>query len=198
MSFKHQVLHRDGSPKVYESPSISGEYLYFTSRTDDIDNKIVGKGPKLFLENTNALEEKHIIGQFLEDIQVKDAYVFWEGATWGDSLTVEVVLPANTPYPSDRGNINIIDGNIVPCTTSQIPDSTWTGTHMYFPIDVSLIRFINEFMLNGSNSVGTVLKSKGVALIKKELQIKMILKSETSNPNLKMGLIVELYRDNTI
>lgn len=200
MAIRHDILHRDGAKKVYESPAIAGQYLYFTNRGDDILNGIVGKGNHFFIENPNALPEASVKAQFTEDIQLKDAYIFWEGAVWGDSLTFEVELPANTLFLSatDQGNVNIVDGLPVAITTSITPDATWTGTHLFFPIDIILIRFVNEFGLNGTNSVGTILESTGVALINKELKIKMSLKSDTNNPNIKISVMAEVYRETTI
>lgn len=200
MAIKHDILHRDGTKKVYESPATLGQYLYFTNKGDDIVNGIVGKGTKLFIENPDALNEKSLEIQFLEDIQLKDAYIFWEGAVWGDSLSFEVVLPAGTLFPSatNQGTVNIVEGVPTPVTESQVPDDTWTGTHMLFPVDVPLIRFVNEIALNGTNSVGTVLESTGVALINKELKLKMIYKSETNNPDIKLAVTAELYREHTL
>ena len=200
MAIKHEILHRDGAKKVYESPAMTGQYLYFTNRGDDIENGIVGKGNKLFIDNTAGLESNSVSIQFLEDIQLKDAYVFWENAVWGDAITIEVVLPKNTLFESntDQGNVNVIDGVVTPVTASHTPDATWTGSHMFFPIDVPLVRFFNEISLNGTNMVGTIFESKGVALINKELQLKMTVTSETKNSNIKLALTAELYRENTI
>jgi len=198
MALNHNVLHRDGSKKVYESPAISGQYLYFTSSGDDIQNKIIGKGEKFFIENIEALNEKIIYAQFLEDIQLKDAYIFWENAVWGDSISIEVELPANTPLETEYGNARIIDGVPTYITSSQTPDKTWTGTHLLSPVDIVLVRFVNSLLIHGSNTVGTVLESTGVAKIKKELKLKMRFNSETNNSNIKISLMAELYRTKTI
>jgi hypothetical protein len=200
MGLKHNILHRDGAPKVYESPAMTGQYIYFTNRGDDMENGMVGEGQKLFIENIEGLEEQSVKIQFLEDIQIKDAYVFWENAVWGDSISIEVILPANTLFESNtnHGNVIVVDGVPTPVTESQVPDDTWTGTHMYFPTDVSLIRFCNEIALNGTNTVGTIFESKGVALINKELQLKMIVKSETKNKDIKLAITAEIYRERTL
>ena len=200
MGIKFDILHRDGTQKVYESPAIAGQYLVFTSKGDDIVNNTVGNGSQFFIENPNGLDEVAVDVQFMEDIQVKDAYFFWENANWGDSISIEAILPANTLFPSltNTGNINIIDGNITPVTSSMTPDETWTGSHMYFPIDVTLIKFVNEMMIHGTNIVGTILESKGVAYLPKMLKFKMVYKSTTKNPNIKLSALAEVYRNTTI
>jgi len=200
MGIRHNILHRDGTKKVYESPAMSGQYIYFTSRGDDMENKIIGKGSKFYLDNVDGLESKSVSIQFLEDTQVKDSYLMWENAVWGDTVTIEVMLPKDTLMlsPTNQGNVNVINGSPEAVTESQAPDETWTGTHIYFPVDVSLVRFVNEIMINGTNNMGMILESKGVALVQKELQLKMTLKSETKNTSIKLGVIAELYRVNTI
>jgi hypothetical protein len=200
MAIKHNILHRDGSKKVFESPAYGGQYIYFSNRGDDIDNNVIGKGEQFSIDNASADTEKYISAQFLEDVQIKDAYIFWENAVWGDSIGVEIELPANTLFPSllNTGNVDVIDGNITAVTSSQIPDKTWTGSHMYFPIDVSIVRFVNEFPINGTNIMGTVLESKSAALLDKRLKLKLVLKSPSANPKLKVSVVAELYRTDTI
>jgi len=200
MALTHNILHRDGSKKVFESPAYTGQYIYFTNRGDDIVNNSIGTGQQFVIENADGTDEKFISVQFLEDIQVKDAYIFWENAVWGDSLTIEVELPANTLYksPLNTGNVNIVDGTLTAVTSSQTPDKTWTGTHFYFPINVSFVRFVNEIPLNGTNNLGTVLESRTAAFIDKKLRFKMILKSPSKNVDLKISVVAELYRENTV
>lgn len=199
MPVNHTIRHRDGAPKIYQSPAISGQYLYFTSRSDDIENNIVGKGNQLFIDNSPGNNKKVVEAQFLEDIQLKDAYLLWEGAIWGDNLDIEVVLPASVPFESlgNKGNARIINNVPTYITASQSPDETWTGTHLFFPIDVILIRFVNGFMINGTNNVSTVLESQGVAMIKKELKLRMTLNSPSSNANIKVSVSCEMYRTRT-
>jgi hypothetical protein len=201
MALKHNILHRDGTSKIYQSPATAGQYLYFTSRGDDIVNGLVGKGDKLIITNPSSLNSVDLTVHFLEDVQLKDAYFFWEGAVRGDTITAEVILPADVPYrhSANKGNADMINGVVDYITTSQVPDDTWVGEYLLFPVDVTLVRFINEFIILGDNQLGTVLESSGVALINKELKLKMTYSNETTvNPNIHISVLIEVYRENTI
>jgi len=201
MALKHNILHRDGAAKIYESPATIGQFLSYTTRGDDIQNKIIGSGVPLVITNEDSKNTKFIDAQFLEDIQLKDAYVFWESAVWGDTLTCEVILPANTPWPSlnNKGNAGLVNDAIQYITSSQVPDDTWVGTHNLFPIDIAIVRFVNEFRMLGTNQIGTTLESSGAALISKDLKIRIIYKNDISiNKDIKIILLAEIYRENTI
>lgn len=202
MAITHNVLHRDGTVKMYVSPATPGQYLTFTSRGDDIQNKIIGAGNQITITNeSNSLEVIKEV-QFIEDIQLKDAYVFWQNAKIGDYLIGEVILPANIPYPNSKktGNAEIIDNVIQSITTSSTPDDTWTGSYNLFPVDVPIIRFLNNMPLYGSNNIGTILESPGVALVSKELKSRLIYKryDSTPNPDINISVMLELYREHTI
>jgi len=201
MALKHNILHRDGAAKIYESPATIGQFLSYTTRGDDIQNKIIGSGVPLVITNEDSKNTKFIDTQFLEDIQLKDAYVFWESAVWGDTLTCEVILPANTPWPSpnNKGNARLVNDAIQYITSSPVPDDTWVGTHNLFPIDIAIVRFVNEFKMLGTNQIGTTLESSGAALISKDLKIRIIYKNDISiNKDIKIILLAEIYRENTI
>jgi len=202
MALTHSVIHRDGTTKVYISPAIPGQYLVYTHSGDDIQNKKIGVGNKLNISNPNSLSEVQVETQFLEDIQLKDAYIFWQNAIPGDYLIGEVILPANTPYknPDSKGNADIINGVVQNITDSTTPDETWVGSYLLFPIDVVLVRFLNNMPLYGTNNIGTVLESSGVALIEKELKQRLtyIRYDGQVNPDINISVMLEIYRKNTI
>jgi len=201
MALTHNILHRDGTNKVYQNPAISGQYLYFTNKGDDIANGVIGNGNALFIDNSEGALEKHVDIQFLEDIQIKDATIFWENANWGDSVFGEVILSAGTPYlkVDKKGNAaKNENGEIINITASPVPDETWTGDYILFPIDVPLIRFLNNFQIFGSNNIGTLFESEGVALIPKELKLRLQYKSTVPNPNIKLSLMIEIFREKTV
>ena len=201
MAFKHNILHRDGTSKIYQSPATIGQYLYFTTRGDDIENGIIGKGGTLILDNLTGEPEVHVEIQFLEDIQLKDAYIFWENAKWGDILSAEVILPAGVPHlhPANKGNAKLQNGVVNYITSSQTPDETWVGDYLLSPVDTAIVRFVNEFRLLGDNLSGTVLESSGVALITKNLKIRLTYKNDTTpNTSIKIMVLAELYRENTL
>ncbi len=202
MALIHNVLHRDGTDKIYQSDAISGQYLYVTGSGDDIVNNKVGEGEKLIITNesgsTTILKEV----QFLEDIQLKTAYFFWENAKWGDSLNGEIILPANTPYikSDNKGNAALVDGVITHITSSQTPDNTWNGTHILFPIDVPLVRFVNKCPLSGTNNTGFKTDPSGVALVSKDLKLRLTFTTDSNSPNtvIKLSAVIEMFRIRTL
>ena len=192
----HSVLHRDGSPKMYNSPANEGQYLYFTCAGDDIQNKKVGEGDTTLITNPDGLTKIIKEIQFLEDVQLKDGYIFWENAVVGDHLCVEIVLPANTPLPSatNKGNVNFAkDGSIVP-----VVDESWTGTHIFIPFDIPVVKFVNKMHLFGTNVKGTVLESLGVALVKSIFKLRVTFHTPSKNTNINLVMMAEVFRENTL
>jgi len=202
MALKHSVIHRDGTTKVYLSPAIPGQFLTFTNKGDDVLNGTIGTGNNLFINNPTGLLTTSTEIQFIEDVQLKDAYVFWENALPGDFLIGEVILPASTPFKKadKKGNAEMINGTVQNITASTTPDSTWTGSYILFPVDVPIVKFLNDMPLYGTNNIGTILESVGVALIYKELKQRLTYKryDTTPNPNINISVMLEIYRDNTI
>lgn len=196
----HSVIHRDGTQKIYSSPANENQYLYFTCAGDDMGNKIIGSGEKLIFDNSagSGVISKEI--QFLEDIQLKDGYLFWENAVFGDSVSVEIVLPANVPMEKtdNKGNAALVDGTIQYITASQTPDETWNGTHLLLPIDLPVVKFVNQMHILGTNVIGTILESSGVALIKDIFKLKVTVTSPSNNAALKVIMMAEIFRENTI
>jgi hypothetical protein len=200
MAKKSRFLQHDKTEKMFTSPRQEGTYLYITSKGDDIANNIRGKGSSLIIDNTiDKSSTKIIETQFIDNIFMKDGIIFWENAVLGDTISLELVLPANVPFLSETttGNAVIIDGVPTYITTSQIPDQTWTGTHIYFPMDVVLFRFVNEFCLIGTNYTGLTLESSDTAEIPKEFKIRLLLNSSTSS-DIKVIVNIETYRYRTI
>lgn len=200
MSKKSRFLKEDNTEKVYSSPREEGTFLYF-SGSGDLEDK-VGEGTPFRLDNTEAKEYSEIVTGFNENVFLKDGFVFWENAKLGDSVSLDIFLPANEVYPSvqSTGNAGIVDedGTIDYITDSSTPDETWTGTHIKFPIDVTLFRFVNKFNLLGTNTQGIMLPSSDLAEVEKVLKFKFSFKSETSNPDLTVAVLIEMYRNNTI
>jgi hypothetical protein len=202
MGIKRETMHRDGSPKIYATPAIKNTYLYFTSCGDDINNKIIGGGQPMIIEGSSDGSPVQTSCQFLEDIYLKDGMLFWENAVLGDSLTIEVVLPAYTlmPHPTNNGNANL-DSNGNPVIIGNMtPDETWVGEYLYLPIDYPVFRFVNKLHLIGSNCHGLILESSDAALI--QSIFKFIITYENTrgiaNPNFKAIVGVELYRMQTV
>lgn len=196
----HSVIHRDGAQKIYSSPAEENQYIYFTCVGDDVINKTVGNGGKLIFDNFSSTNTISKEVQFLEDIQLKDGYLFWDNAVLGDFVDVEIVLPANTPMekPDNKGNASLVNDTIQYITASQTPDETWKGSHLLLPIDMPVVKFANQLHIMGSNVMGTVLESSGAALIKSIFKVRVTVTSPSNNPNLKVIMLAEIYRENTL
>jgi len=201
MARKVDFVQHDGTKKILTTPRQEGTFLYFTGKGDDIANGLVGKGTDMSLINSAGEAVMSVECSFLDDVFLKDGMAFWEGAVFGDTVDMEIVLPANTPMPSEdeTGNAGIIDaqGTISYITASPTPDETWTGAYYLFPMDYVAHRFVNSFPMNGTNNVGTVLESSDTAEIENIFKFRITVNSSTSNPALKVFTVLELYRTRT-
>jgi hypothetical protein len=201
MARRSRYLQVDNTEKIHTSPRQEGTFLYFTGRGDS-ETEGIGHGEAFRLTNENGDTYKEIITGFSETVFLKDGYVFWQNATVGDSVSLEVILPANTLYLSEtqQGNAGVVDenGTISYITASQTPDETWVGTHLLFPIDVTLFRFVNNFSLVGTNEHGLLLESPDAAEVEGDLKFRLSFKSEAPNPNLVVSVLMEMYREHTV
>lgn len=200
MAKKSRFLQHDKTEKMFTSPRQEGTFLYFTSCGDDITNNIRGQGTKLLIDNSVArLNTTVIETQFIDRVFIKDGIVLWENAQIGDNITLEIVLPSMTPFRSEtqQGNASFVNGTCTWITSSQMPDETWVGEYLLFPMDVVVFRFVNKFNIIGTNHVGLVLESSDAAEIEEFLKFRFTLDSPNGS-DIKILINLELYRENTI
>ena len=69
---------------------------------------------------------------------------------------------------------------------------------MMYPVDVALNRFINRFEVVGTNDIGLTIESSDTAFIPKQLRMKLILASTSSNPDVIVRFVTEIYREATV
>lgn len=197
---KSRYLQVDKTEKIYSSPRQEGTLLYFTGAGDDVANNKIGEGPSMYIVNTSGLSTitKHV--QFTENVFLKDGYIFWENAAPGDRASLIVYIPAGVPFksPTEQGNAILVDGTPQYVTASTTPDETWVGTHIYSPIDIDLIRFVNKFHMIGTNVHGLCIESDDAAEVEPELKLRIEVYSPNSNTNLTVSVMLEMYRENTI
>jgi hypothetical protein len=202
MPFKKKSINRNGTEKIFSSPSYDGTLLYFTSKGDDCETGAVGEGTSMILSNEDSDLSKSVECSFIDDVFLKDGFIFWENATFGDQVRLEIVLPANTPMESEEmtGNASVVDGELQYITESQAPDETWVGDYYLFPVDFVVNRFVNDLHIMGTNHHGLIIESSDIALIKKELKFKLTYKTinETPNQDIKITIMLEMYRKRTI
>ena len=193
MSINVTHTQRDGTLKIFASARQANTLLYLTARGDDLVNSKIGEGSPLLIQNNGIDTETSVETQFLDDVYLKDGYVYWQNASPGDSVSCEIVLPANTLFPSDNGtgNYDIVDN--VP-----VSNSSGTGNYIMYPIDIVVNRFVNRFLILGTNTVGTVLESQDTALIPKQLKFRFTHYTNTPNSNFAVAINLELYRDRTV
>lgn len=194
MSKRQKYTQIDGTEKLFTTPRQEGTYLYFTGYGDDLTNQTRGNGQKLAVDYSGETgTEKTIEFGFMDDVYIKDGVLSWMGAVFGDEVSLEIYLPANTYYktPHSNGNFDLVDG-------SYVANATWTGEYLALPMDYTLNRFVNGMQMCGDNHVGTWLESSDVDLISKELRFKGIVKSPSVNTNLKFQFCMEMYRSNTV
>ena len=190
----------DGTKTIHNSPRQEGTAMYITGSGDDIENGTIGNGTDMIITNPDGEDYVSVSCQFLDDIYIKDGYIIWQNAVIGDSLSMEIVLPAYAVITSDDMTGNAAyndDGDLEIITDSEIPDETWIGTHLTFSQDVVFSRFVNDINILGDNTVGLILESSDSALVKKELIYKFILKSKTNNADIVASIAIEAYRERT-
>jgi len=194
-------IYEDGSPKVFTSPKQEDTYLYITGAADDVINGVVGEGKSFVLTNEDGTNTVVVEGKFIDNVYLKDGYITWQNAVIGDRLSLELVLPANIPLASTTNTGNAVydeNGVITYITSSSTPDDTWIGTHMYFPIEVVVNRFVNKVHMLGDNTVGMVIESSDAALIPKELAVRFKLVTPSGNTAIVASIAMELYRTRTV
>jgi hypothetical protein len=96
-----QASPRPLSPKTY---------THWTGRGDDLVNSRRGLGESLMIEIASEEESKELDVHFLTDSQVylRQAYIGWENAGWGNSLSAHIWSEATVMIPVDEGSF-IID-----------------------------------------------------------------------------------------
>jgi hypothetical protein len=202
MGLNIKKVHRDGTSKIYASPSFDGTYLYFTGAGDNKETGAIGEGQRLVITNEEDDSTSSFIEcSFNEDVYLKDGFAFWSDAVSGDEISLEVVLPKDTPMPSinKNGNADLVDGTITYITDSSTPDETWTGNYFLFPVDYCVSRFVNKMSITGSNNKGLILESSDTAIIPKIFKIKLSYNNYlgTVNNSINVSVMLELYRKTT-
>jgi len=193
MARDSKIIQIDGTPKQYSSAKQgTATKVYVTGRSDDLENQIRGKGQKFVIEG-DGTEEMTINFGFIDDLYIKDGYLFWENAVFGDSLSLEIYLPANQPMPTKKkdGNYDLVAGNLV-------SNEAGTGDYMLFPDDVTLVRFVNEFMILGDNHRGFVIETNDTMLLPNILRLRGIVRSKNNNSAVRVVFAIEFYREQSI
>ena len=186
-------IQRDGTKKMFSSPKQGDTNLYITSRGDNIEEGDRGSGEILIVDGVPE-GEKIISIQFVDDVYLKDGVILWQNAVIGDRMTLEIILPENTmfPSPASTGNYDVNEYGEV------VHNDNGTGEYMMYPIPITLNRFVNEVMIIGDNTKGYIIESADTALIPKQLKTQLRVNSETNNENLILTVSIELYRKYTV
>jgi len=196
----NRFVQPDGTETVHSSPRQEGTCLYVTGAGDNISTGEIGAGVSFVVQNLDGEDTASVRGQFTESVYLKDGYVMWQNAKIGDRLSLEVVLPAEVPLVSEESVGNAIEGEdgMEYVTESAVPDDTWVGTHLWFPVDVVINRFVNKVHMLGDNTVGLVINSSDAALVPKELVYVVKVYSPSKNADIVVSVILETYREMTV
>jgi len=193
MAKESKFIQLDGTPKMYVSSRQENTRLYYTSEFDDVDNNKRGGGAQFLFRNTDALNQLVLEGRFMDDIYLKDGYLMWEDASVGDSVSMEVILPANQPMPKIErdGNYDLVDGALVPNTNGD-------GGYIMYPIDIVIDRFANKVLIIGTNTTGFIMTSADTAILPNIFKVRLTVDSPTGNVNLNVVVSLETYRETTV
>ena len=193
MAKESKFVQLDGTPKMYVSARQENTRLYYTSEFDDVANNVRGGGDVFLFRNTDALNQLVIEGKFIDDIYLKDGYLMWTDAVVGDTVSMEVVLPANQPMPKIErdGNYDLVDGAMVENTTGN-------GGYIMYPVDIVIDRFANKVLIIGTNTTGFVMTSADTAILPSIFKVRFTVDSPTGNVNLNVVVSLETYREKTV
>ena len=192
MAITKKKTNKMGIPLINNTARQDSSYLYVTGAGDDLVNGVVGDGEKMLLQNASSGEVSAQTG-FIEDIWLKDGYLFWSNAIIGDEVNLEIILPANTFFvnPKGQGNYDLVNG-------APSPNVANTGLYMMYPIDITLNRFVNRLDLVGTNDIGMAIESNDTAYVPTQLKFRFTATSDTKNPNLTVRFAMEIYRQTTV
>lgn len=90
------------------------------------------------------------------------------------------------------------DGNYDLGETGLVPNENGTGDYIMYPVDVTLVRFVNEFMILGDNHRGFVVETNDTMLVPNILRFRARVKSKTSNSAYRVVFVLEFYREHSV
>lgn len=149
--FATQVT-KDGKQIFTSSDRPMGYYRHFTGAGDDVTSnpKVIGAGPSIHLV-AEAGQTSTLDIHFVDDVYVRDGEVWFLNAGFDSHLGIDVICPANVPFPSPTKT-----GTLDLTATGFVPNTNGSGAFMTAPVEVKLFRFLNRFHLVGSEGRGSV------------------------------------------
>lgn len=152
----------------------------------------IGQGDPIHLI-VNPGESASINVRFVDDVDIRDGKIRYLNAGFDSHLDIDVVCPANVPFPSPTctGTLDRVGGQFVPNTTG-------TGAYMTAPVEVTLFRFINGMHLVGSEELDDIDSPEPFMLYAPYfLKISIGADPEITGP-LKAAVTIGMFRKKTV
>jgi hypothetical protein len=132
-------LTRDGKRIITASDRPKDHYRHYTSAGDDVVNQARGDGEELIFIVPPG-ETRVINTGFIDDLYLKDGMITYLNAEIGSWVSVDIIAPANVPYPSifNEGNYDLVDGALV-------PNASNTGGYFLHTTETIYLKFVNRF-----------------------------------------------------
>lgn len=184
-------LTKDGKRIVTTSDRPKNHYRYFTTCGDDMVNQIRGEGECL-LFNVPPSSAQTIDAQFLDNTYLKDGSMIYLDAEMNSTLRVDVLVPANMPFPAKgkNGNFDYVNGEYVPNNTS-------TGTLWINETETLVHRFINHMAMFGSGRNRETIETTEPNFIPKEWIIRLTINNASPTNILRATITLGMYREQT-
>lgn len=185
-------LTKDGKPIYTSSDRPKDYYRCFSGKSDDIVGNHIGTGTELRLV-VNPGATASVDCKFVDTVYIRDGFVSYLDAGFDSHLTVDVICPANTPFPSPThtGTLDLVG-------TQWVANTTATGAYMTAPVEVTLFRFINTMPLVGGE--GKVdMQSPEPFTLNYPYFLRFILTSDTNNSTpVRAAVCVGMFRKKTL
>ena len=185
----------------------SGFENYWSSKSDDVANNVVGDGNKFSLSLTSSDSELSVEGEFIPyESYIYGGSIFWDGDSSNKTVTLEVIAKQTTLVSGDSITV---DGNnkIVPNETQSgthdidvptlvdnktstgwwdytdhqlVPNYSQEGTFDLYNVDKTVARLLNEIDLMPSEAGNNEIKSENAWRVFPGYKFKFIAKNPDS------------------
>lgn len=183
-------LTRDGKRIITASDRPKDHYRHYVSAGDDTTNQLRGEGEQLIFEVPPG-ETGVIDTAFIDDLYVKDGIIIYQNAEIGSWVSVDIIAPANTPYPSifNEGNYDLVNGQFV-----ANPNNT--GAYFMQPVDTIFLKFVNRYLILGTGKETT--SAPEPSFLPKTIFQRFTVYNASTTETLKAVMILGLYRQQTV
>jgi hypothetical protein len=142
-----EQVTRDGKRIFTASDRPKDHFRCFAGRGDDMVNHKIGLGPNIHLI-ADPGQTVTLDINFIDAVYIRDGEITYLDAGFDSHLSVDIICPANTPFPSmNRTGTLDLDST----SGTFVANTNGTGAYQTVPVEISLFRFINNLHLVGTS-----------------------------------------------